>query len=109
MKYYVDYAILKIDADVCILGDNQSILIKNGGRNMKVNVLRNDKKNVHNGMAMIVQIVMEDFFGKRDLLLDKDQAGFTYLTFEIATEEDLKGFKNKLSKLNPLYEVNINS
>lgn len=76
---------------------------------MKVNVLRNDKKDVHNGMVMIVQIVMEEFFGKRDLLLDKDQAGFTYLTFEIATDGDMEGFKNKLSNLNPLYEVSINA
>lgn len=72
---------------------------------MKVNVFRSDKKDVHNGMVMIVQIVMEEFFGKRELFLDKNKEGFTQLIFEIADDEGVEDFTKKLSSLNPLYVV----
>lgn len=71
----------------------------------KITILRRDKEDVHIGMAMIVQMVMEEFFGERDLLLDKNEKGFTQLTFQIADDEDPKGFIEELARLNPLYVV----
>ena len=71
----------------------------------KITVLRGDRKDVHYGMAMIVQMVMKEFFGERDLLLDKNEDGFTQLTFEIADGQETKGFVDELSRLNPLYVV----
>lgn len=74
---------------------------------MEVNVLRKDGKDVHYGMAMIVQMTMEDFFGKRELLMDKHKKGFTFLRFDIADDKNVKELKKELKRLNPLYKVEI--
>ncbi len=78
---------------------------------MKICVLRRDGKEVHNGMAMVIAGITEDFFGKKEIFIDKNEEDFTeMLTFfviENIEEQKIVPFIKEVSRKNPLYAVRI--
>lgn len=78
---------------------------------MKICILRRDGENVHNGMIEVMFAITEEYFGKRELFLDKNEKEFTQMiTFSVSDQEDSSNilqFIIAVSKVNPLYAVRI--
>lgn len=78
---------------------------------MKICILRRDGENVHNGMVEVMFAITEKYFGKRELLLDKNEKEFTQMiTFSVSDNEDsanIVQFIIEVSEVNPLYAVRI--
>ena len=78
---------------------------------MKICILRRDGENVHNGMAEVMFAITERYFGRKELLLDKNEKEFTQMiTFSVSDNEDSSNivqFIIAVSEVNPLYAVRI--
>ena len=78
---------------------------------MKICILRRDGENVHNGMAEVMFVITERYFGRKELFLDKNEKEFTQMiTFSVSDNEDSSNivqFIIAVSGVNPLYTVRI--
>lgn len=78
---------------------------------MKICILRRDGGNIHNGMAMVIPMILNKFFGEMEIRIQKDRRDeFTQmLTFIVPSDLESKivPFIQDVSKFNPLYAVRI--
>lgn len=78
---------------------------------MKIGILRRDGKDITVGMSESISGIVEEYFGKKELFICKDEEEPTQMiTFSLSININsiiITHFISKISKVNPLYAVRI--